>query len=98
MSVEVAFQQMFILFVGILLGFIAVKSGIIDQKGNKAVSSLVMNIILPFFIIVSGATSSYTVTGGEVAMYFGLSLVCYGIAYFYSWDFAAVSYGSEKIQ
>ena len=82
MSVEVAFQQMVILFFGILLGFIAVKTKIIDQQGNKALSSLVMNVILPFFIIVSGATSSYTVTGLEVALYFGISLVCYAAAYF----------------
>lgn len=82
MEVGVAFQQMVILFFGIILGYIAVKAKIIDETGSKAITSLVMNIILPFFIIGSGASSSRAIGGIEMFVFFLLSLLCYAAAYF----------------
>lgn len=81
MGVEIAFRQMIVLFFGILVGFAAVKAHVLNQDGNKAVSSLVMNAILPFFILSSGMTSSRSVTGTEMLLFFALSLACYAAAF-----------------
>ncbi len=81
MGVQIAFQQMIILFFGILVGFAAVKAKLLDQNGSKVITTLVMNIILPCYIVSSGLTSSQIITGTEMLIYFGLSLVCYLVAY-----------------
>lgn len=81
MEVGVAFQQMIILFFGIILGFIAVKTKILNEGGSKAITNVVMNIILPFFIISSGISGSHTIGGFEMLLFFLLSLVCYAAAY-----------------
>lgn len=81
MGIETAFNQMVILFFGIILGFVAVKAKVLDGAGCKVITSLVMNITLPCFIIASGLTTSQSVTGSQMFFYFVLSLVCYALAY-----------------
>lgn len=81
MEVSVAFQQMVILFFGIILGYVAAKAKVIDEAGSKTITNLVMNIILPFFIISSGANGSHAIGGIEMLAFFLLSLLCYAIAY-----------------
>lgn len=81
MGATTAIHQMIILFIGILLGFVAIKLKIIDEKGSKTITALVMNIILPLFIISSGITSQHNTSGFTMFLYFGLSLLCYAIAY-----------------
>lgn len=81
MEVSVAFQQMVILFFGIILGYIAVKAKILDETGSKAITNLVMSIILPFFIIASGMNGSHAIDGLEMLLFFLLSLLCYAIAF-----------------
>lgn len=81
MEVSVAFQQMAILFFGIILGYIAVKARVIAEAGSKAITNLVVNVILPFFIIGSGASSSRAIGGIEMLAFFLLSPLCYAVAY-----------------
>lgn len=81
MGVETAFQQMLILFFGILVGFAAYRMKIIDEEGSKAIVKLVMNVTLPLFIFSSGLTSKQTITGSSMLFYFGLALASYAIAY-----------------
>lgn len=81
MGVETAFQQMVILFFGILVGFVARRAKIIDEAGSMVIVRLVMNVTLPLFIISSGLTSGKIIGGSAMLGYFGLSLVSYLIAY-----------------
>lgn len=81
MGIEAAAQQMVILFIGIAIGFILSKKGMLTDKGSKVVTSIVMSITLPCFILESGLTGDLGVTGQEMFNYFLLSLVCYAIAY-----------------
>lgn len=81
MEVGVAFQQMIILFFGIILGYVAVKAKILDKAGSKAITNLVMNIILPFFIIASAASGSHSIGSVEMLVFFLLSLLSYAAAY-----------------
>lgn len=80
MGVETALNQMLVLFFGIMVGFAAYKLKIIDDKGSKAVTGLVMNITLPCFILLSGLTSTHGTTGPQMLVYFGVSVSCYALA------------------
>lgn len=81
MGAEAAFQQMAILFFGILVGFAARRAGILDDGGCKAVTGLVMNVTLPFFIISSGFAADRSIPGSQMLVYFLASLACYAAAY-----------------
>ena len=82
MSATAAFGQMAILFFGIIVGFIAAKLKIIDDVACKVITNVVMNVTLPFFIVSTGITTGQTLTPLQMLQYFGLSLVCYAMAYF----------------
>lgn len=81
MGAVTAVSQMTILFIGILIGFIAVKLKIIGETGTKAITALVMNIILPLMIVSSGITSNHETSSLTMLEYFGISLACYAIAF-----------------
>ncbi|MDO4503296.1 MAG: AEC family transporter [Coriobacteriia bacterium] len=80
MGVETALSQMIVLFFGIIVGFVAYRMGILDDKGCKSVTGLVMNITLPCFIVLSGLTSTHATSGPDMLKYFGVSVTCYCIA------------------
>lgn len=81
MAADAVLHQMIILFIGIVIGFGAIKLKIIDQRGTKAITALVMNVILPLFIVESGITANHSTSGSTMMLYFGVSLLCYALAY-----------------
>lgn len=81
MGVETAFQQMLVLFFGLLVGFAAYKAKIIDDAGSKAIVGLVLNVTLPIFIVSSGLSGGADITGSEMLFYLGLAFASHGIGY-----------------
>lgn len=81
MGVGAAFQQMIILFVGIIIGFIARRLHVLDDASCKAVTKVVMSITLPCFIVSSGFSADRSASGTEIFVYFLASLACYAAAY-----------------
>lgn len=65
MSVMIVFQQMLVLFAMMVAGYICYKKGIIEEKGTKTISALIVNLLNPFLIVacVLGDGISYS---GEV--------------------------------
>ena len=53
MDIQVIVNQMIILFLVMIIGYIANKSGILDQTQNQKMSSLVLNITSPGLILCS---------------------------------------------
>lgn len=53
MDIQVIVNQMIILFLVMIIGYIANKSGILDQTQNQKMSSLVLNITSPGLILSS---------------------------------------------
>ena len=53
MNIQVVINQMIILFLVIIIGYIANKVGILDKSQNQKLSSLVLNITCPALILAS---------------------------------------------
>ncbi len=61
----VALQQMLVLFIIMMIGFIAYKKNIITDETSKKLSAIVVNISNPA-LILSSVTGNATVTGAEL--------------------------------
>lgn len=53
MNIQVVINQMIILFLVIIIGYIANKVGILDKSQNQKLSSLILNITCPALILAS---------------------------------------------
>ena len=53
MHIQVIVNQMIILFLVIIVGYIANKVGILDKSQNQKLSSLILNITCPALILSS---------------------------------------------
>ena len=58
MDIQVIVNQMIILFLVMIIGYIANKSGILDQTQNQKMSSLVLNITSPGLILLPKTRTS----------------------------------------
>ena len=61
-------QQMIVLFLIMLVGFIAYKKDYINDNSSKKLSSIVVNIANPALILSSVLTMDGTVTGKDLAI------------------------------
>ncbi len=71
------------LFVALLVGYLLNKQGILDENTSKRLSTMVVNVILPFMIInsVTGIDGS----SGEVWRLFVAGVVCYAVFPVIAW-------------
>ena len=53
MGFEHIFSQMMILFIVLLLGYVANKAGFLDSVSNKKISGLIMNLAIPCKVLSS---------------------------------------------
>ncbi len=53
MSFEHVFSQMIILFIVLIIGYVANKAGFLDSVSNKKISALIMNIAIPCKVLSS---------------------------------------------
>lgn len=53
MSFEDVFSQMIILFIVLIIGYVANKAGFLDSVSNKKISALIMNIAIPCKVLSS---------------------------------------------
>ena len=53
MNIQVVINKMIILFLVIIIGYIANKVGILDKSQNQKLSSLILNITSPALILAS---------------------------------------------
>lgn len=58
MDITYVLGKMLTLFAMIIIGYIANKTGIVDQSGNKKISSVVINISIPCLMLSSLASST----------------------------------------
>lgn len=72
----VALQQMLVLFIIMMIGCIAYKTGLITDETGKKLSGIVVNISNPA-LILSGVIGNDTVTGQELVITMGLAIGMY---------------------
>lgn len=72
----VALQQMLVLFIIMIIGCIAYKTGLITDETGKKLSGIVVNISNPA-LILSGVIGNDTVTGQELVITMGIAIGMY---------------------
>lgn len=72
----VALQQMLVLFIIMMIGCIAYKTGLITDETGKKLSGIVVNISNPA-LILSGVIGNDTVTGQELVITMGIAIGMY---------------------
>ena len=75
MDIQVIVNQMIILFLVMIIGYIANKSGILDQTQNQKMSSLVLNVTSPGLIL----SSVRTPTNGSLSSVIQIFLISIAI-------------------
>lgn len=75
MDVTLVFNQMLVLFLAILIGYYALKRGILSQDANKIFSSLIVNITNPAFII-SGVVAEERIGSIADVLFVGIIALC----------------------
>ena len=81
----VVLSQMIVLFIVLLIGVLANKKGIINDKIEKSLSWIVINIANPALIISSSLSENKDISGKDlagvmiiaIAMYVGLIILAY---------------------
>lgn len=79
MDVRVVINQMVILFFIMAVGYIANKAGVMTRDTNKLLSSLVINVTLPFYIISSVLTGEHSLANTTVFAIIGYSVISYAV-------------------
>lgn len=62
------FQQMIVLFIYMMIGYVACKKGKIDEGFGKKISWLVLNVANPMMILTSATNGQGTIKGSELAL------------------------------
>lgn len=79
MEIGVIINQMLVLFVIMIIGYIANKKNILDEDTNKKISSLLLNITSPALILSSVVNQSEKGDPNLVLSVVGLSIILYAI-------------------
>ena len=97
MDIKNVFTQVFILFILILVGYIATKTNLIDSSLTKKLSKLIMNIFLPCMIINSMQLEYSPTVLKKVLLLILISLFIYAISFLIAIIFKAISKSKNDI-
>ena len=97
MDIKNVFTQVFILFILILVGYIATKTNLIDSSLTKKLSKLIMNIFLPCMIINSMQLEYSPTILKKVLLLILISLFIYAISFLIAIIFKAISKSKNDI-
>lgn len=70
-------QQMLILFIIMLVGFLCKKKGMINNAGSKVISSVVVNVANPALILSAGINKTETIEGKNLLLAVALAIGVY---------------------
>ena len=79
MSVQIVFQQMLIIFILIMTGYVVYKKGIIQEEASRGISALVVNVCNPAILIRSAFERDASVTAEKIGMAVLGAAFMYGI-------------------
>lgn len=72
-------KQMIILFLLMAVGFALKKAGIIDRKGEKTISGIVVNVANPALALSAAINPESTIRGSELVLTAGLAFGTYAV-------------------
>ena len=70
-------QQMIVLFLIMMVGFVCRRTGILNKDASKLLSGIVVNVANPALILSSSMNPETTIGGKELALTFGLAIGLY---------------------
>lgn len=70
-------QQMIVLFLIMMVGFVCRRTGILNKDASKLLSGIVVNVANPALILSSSMNPETTIEGKELALTFGLAIGLY---------------------
>lgn len=70
-------QQMMVLFIIMMIGFLCRRIGLINEQGSRMLSGIVVNVANPALILSSGANKESAIQGKELAVTLGLAVFFY---------------------
>jgi len=79
MDMMALINQLGTMFIFIVIGIIANKSGVINESGHKMLSKIVLTICQPALILAAAMNSNLSYTNLEILKFFGLSWIFYGV-------------------
>ncbi len=75
----VLLQQMMVLFLIMMVGFLCRRIGLINAEGSRILSAIVVNVANPACILSSVINTESTVPGSDLALTFGLAIGTYAV-------------------
>lgn len=98
MSLSPSLVQTIVLFILMAVGYAAGKAKMLDAAGNKAISKLLVNFILPAMIISSMQRPFSVELREEAFQMLGLTFLSYALAFLLAWPFvkAIGALGGER--
>ena len=82
MDMSATLNQMGVLFITLVLGYIAHKAGMFSASSDKLITKVVMNIAMPCTCLNSVLSGRVTITPREVLVFVGLSLLVVAVPFF----------------
>lgn len=73
----VLLQQMMVLFIIMMIGFVCRRIGLINADGSRMLSGIVVNVANPALILSSSANKESSIQGKELVMTLGLAVCFY---------------------
>ena len=70
-------QQMMVLFIIMMIGFLCRRIGLINEQGSRMLSGIVVNVANPALILSSSANKESAIQGIELAVTLGLAVCFY---------------------
>ena len=70
-------QQMMVLFIIMMIGFLCRRIGLINEQGSRMLSGIVVNVANPALILSSSANKESAIQGKELAVTLGLAVCFY---------------------
>ena len=92
----ITFEQVCMLFVLILIGFISVKAGVFQIEGKKVFSNLLVSVVMPCMILNTYFAEFNPDTLSNLLLSFGLSTVALILAILLSFLFLSKSKSKNK--
>lgn len=96
MSAGVVFQQMVVIFLIVLVGFVVHKTGIVQEGASKSLSALVINVCSPAVIIQSALSRDASITYQNMILALVAGLVVYAILFLSSVLIPKILHVEEK--
>ena len=75
----VLLQQMMVLFLIMMVGFLCRRIGLINAEGSRILSAIVVNVANPACILSSVVNTESTIPGSDLALTFGLAIGTYAV-------------------